>query len=125
MRAPQRRLNSGMTAMILRTIYCTVLLTAGICTGTATARAERQHPQPPVQEPLPTGVAGDELQWFQGGRYRITPTDVIELTFPYVPEFNQVVTVQPDGYVTLKAVGEIRVQGRTVPEIRLLLIEAY
>ena len=88
-------------------------------------RADAQQPQAPVQEPVATGLAGDDIQWFQGGRYRLTPTDVIELTFPYVPEFNQLVTVQPDGYVTLKAVGEVRVQGRTVPEIRLLLIEAY
>lgn len=108
--------------MTFRTTCCTVLFTAGIWIGVV--RADAQQPQAPVQEPVAAGVAGDDLG-FQGGRYRITATDVIELTFPYVPEFNQVVTVQPDGYVALKAVGEIRVQGRTVPEIRLLLIEAY
>ena len=44
-------------------------------------------------------------QGWSNTRYRLTPSDVLELTFPYVTEFNQTVTVQPDGYVTLRAVG--------------------
>jgi protein involved in polysaccharide export with SLBB domain len=59
------------------------------------------------------------------GRYRITPSDVLELRFPYVPEFDQTVTVQPDGYISLRRAGDLRVQGRTLPEITLLLAEAY
>jgi polysaccharide biosynthesis/export protein len=63
-------------------------------------------------------------RWLSG-RYRLTPSDVIELVFPYVPEFNQVVTVQPDGYITLRGVGDIHAQARTIPELRQLLNEAY
>lgn len=66
-----------------------------------------------------------DYDWSSNGRYRLTPTDVIELTFPYVKEFNQVVTVQPDGYITLRAVGELRVQGRTLPELQQMLFQAY
>lgn len=77
--------------------------------------------------PPPADVPPDPTAFerWTSGRYRITPTDVIELTFPYVAEFNQVVTVQPDGYITLKAVGEVRAQARTIPELRQLLLEAY
>jgi len=64
-------------------------------------------------------------QGWSNGRYRVTPSDVLELTFPYVNEFNQVVAVQPDGYVTLKAVGDVRVQGRSLPELGALVREAY
>jgi polysaccharide export outer membrane protein len=64
-------------------------------------------------------------QGWSNGRYRVTPSDVLELTFPYVTEFNQVVAVQPDGYVTLRAVGDLRVQGRTLPELSALVREAY
>src|SRR5262249_25106691 len=32
-------------------------------------------------------------------RYRIRSSDVIDLTFRFTPEFNQEVTVQPDGYI--------------------------
>lgn len=74
---------------------------------------------------LPIGVGDDAVSPWMSGRYRMTPSDVLELTFPYVPEFNQVVTVQPDGYVTLRAVGDLRVQGRTLPEVDVLLKEAY
>jgi polysaccharide export outer membrane protein len=67
----------------------------------------------------------DPLKLWTGGRYRIAPSDVLELHFPYVPEFDQTVTVQPDGYISLSAVGDVRVQGRSVPEAKALLAEAY
>jgi polysaccharide biosynthesis/export protein len=64
-------------------------------------------------------------QPWTGGRYRLTPSDVVELRFPYVPEFDQTVTVQPDGYISLRGLGDLRVQGRTLPELKALLKEAY
>jgi polysaccharide export outer membrane protein len=71
--------------------------------------------------------AAERIEWSQwsGGRYRITPGDVIELTFVYVPEFNQSLTVQPDGYVSLRGVRDLHAQGRTVPEFQQELLEAY
>jgi len=71
--------------------------------------------------------AGDpsDFEFWTSGRYRLTPSDVIELSFPYVPEFNQVITVQPDGYASLRGVGDLRVQSRTLPELRQMLVEAY
>jgi len=59
------------------------------------------------------------------GRYRLTPSDVLELRFPYVPEFDQTVTIHPDGYISLRGLGELRVQGRSLPELKLTLLEAY
>ena len=63
--------------------------------------------------------------WADGTRYRITPGDVLELTFPFVPELNQTVTVQPDGYVTLKEISDIRAQGRTLVQLRADVRAAY
>ena len=63
--------------------------------------------------------------FWASGRYRITPGDVLELTFALVPEFNQVVSVQPDGYISLLSVGDLRVQGRTVRQLKDALVEAY
>jgi polysaccharide export outer membrane protein len=107
-----------------RTISFAAFLMAGICTSALCAGGQEAVPQK-NQAPVAREAADEELQWFKGGRYRLTATDVIEVTFPYVPEFNQVLTVQPDGYITLKAVGELRVQGRTLPELRLMLLETY
>ncbi len=59
-------------------------------------------------------------------RYHIEAGDTFDLTFDLSPEFNQTaVAVQPDGYVTLKGVGELKVAGLTVPELTATLHEAY
>jgi polysaccharide export outer membrane protein len=51
--------------------------------------------------------------------------DVLQLTFALTPEFNQTVTVQPDGYITLAAVGDLHVDGQTVPEVTEAIRAAY
>ncbi len=59
-------------------------------------------------------------------RYHIEAGDTFDLTFDLSPEFNQTaVAVQPDGFVTLKGVGELKVTGETVPELTSMLREAY
>jgi polysaccharide export outer membrane protein len=47
------------------------------------------------------------------------------LTFPFTPDFNQTVSVNPDGFITLAGLGDLRVAGKTVPEVRELLKTAY
>ena len=61
----------------------------------------------------------------QGPRYRIGSGDVLELTFPFTPEFNQTVAVQPDGFGTFREVGDLLIGGKTVPELRELLTTSY
>ena len=58
-------------------------------------------------------------------RYRINPSDTLELTFPLTPEFNQTVTVQPDGYITLRDVGDLQAEGQTLPELTESIKTAY
>ena len=58
------------------------------------------HPQPAERNP----------------RYRINRSDILVITFPLSPEFNQKVTVQPDGYITLQGAGSINILGLTVPQ---------
>src|SRR5437588_113443 len=48
-----------------------------------------------------------------------------DLNFPFTPEFNQTVTVQPDGYITLRGVDSIRVEGQTLPELNDSLRAVY
>jgi polysaccharide export outer membrane protein len=54
-------------------------------------------------------------------RYQLSKGDTFDLTFPFTPEFNQTVTVHPDGYITLTDVGDLFVAGKTIPELRELL----
>jgi polysaccharide export outer membrane protein len=48
------------------------------------------------------------------------------LDFNLTPEFNQTaITVQPDGYVTLHGIGDVYVEGQTVPEATKSIRQAY
>jgi polysaccharide biosynthesis/export protein len=58
-------------------------------------------------------------------RYAICAGDTFDVNFELSPEFNQTVTVQPDGFITLKGVGDIHVAGQTVPQLTQTLRSAY
>lgn len=58
-------------------------------------------------------------------RYQLHSADVLELSFPFTPEFNQTVTVQPDGFITLRDIEDLHVEGLTLPEVSNLLRIAY
>ncbi len=58
-------------------------------------------------------------------RYRLSAGDSFDIAFELSPEFNQTVIVQPDGYVALKAVGDLLVEGQTVPQVTQTLRIAY
>jgi polysaccharide export outer membrane protein len=58
-------------------------------------------------------------------RYRINPSDTLELTFALTPEFNQTVIVQPDGYITLHGVGDLPAAGQTLPDLTESIKTAY
>ncbi len=58
-------------------------------------------------------------------RYLLRPGDVFDLQFEFSPEYNQTVNVQPDGFVTLRGVGDIHVAGKNVPELTETLKQAY
>ena len=57
--------------------------------------------------------------------YRLRQSDVIEIAFTFAPEFDQTVTIQPDGYISLKGVDELFAAGKTVPELREALQKTY
>ncbi len=56
-------------------------------------------------------------------RYRLQPNDVLEVQYRFSPEFNDIVTVQPDGFVSLPLVGDIKIGGSTLEQIKKILIE--
>lgn len=58
-------------------------------------------------------------------RYKIGSGDSFDVSFELSPEFNQTVTVQPDGFITLRGVGDVNVAGQTVPQLTQTLKTAY
>ena len=55
-------------------------------------------------------------------RYRLQPGDVLEIQYRYSPEFNQTVTVQPDGYVSLEIGGDLKIAGLTIEQTRQVIL---
>jgi polysaccharide export outer membrane protein len=49
-------------------------------------------------------------------RYRLQPSDVIDISFRFTSEFDQTVTIQPDGFINLKIAAELKLAGLTLPE---------
>jgi polysaccharide biosynthesis/export protein len=89
-----------------------------------------QAPSTPGNQPLPSAAAAANADHpkpaIRNPRYKIEPDDIMDLTFRYTPEFDQEVTVQPDGFVQLKGLqNDVHVQGLTVPEVIGELQKAY
>lgn len=57
--------------------------------------------------------------------YRLHNSDVVEIDFVVAPEFNQTLTVQPDGYVMLKDAGMVQAQGLNMEEFTQGVQKAY
>jgi polysaccharide export outer membrane protein len=58
-------------------------------------------------------------------RYIIQRSDVLLLSFPLSEEFNETVTVQPDGYINLQNGNSLHAQGLTAPELANAVKAAY
>jgi polysaccharide export outer membrane protein len=103
------------------------LLASAILCGAQSA------PQPtPVSGNAPTAAVltkadskSDAQFLTRNPRYTIRSADTFDVNFELSPEFNQSVTVQPDGFITLKGVGDVHVAGQTVPELTQTLRNAY
>jgi polysaccharide export outer membrane protein len=81
--------------------------------------------QQSTDNPKAVGDDRPALQHRDASRYRLCASDVIALTFPQTPEFNQTVNVQPDGYVSLTAVGDVHLEGMTSQEAIVAIKSAY
>lgn len=94
---------------------------------------EKQQSHPDMvsstQQPMAVAPADQKNEGpvFQqrNARYQLCQGDIFDVTFPFTPEFNQTLTIQPDGYVALSGVGNLLVAGKTVPEATELLRQSY
>lgn len=79
----------------------------------------------PVQQLPGETVNGDapKLKTPQDNRYQLVSGDVIDVIYRYTPEFNQTVTIQPDGYILLQIVGDIKMSGLTLEQARQKIID--
>jgi polysaccharide export outer membrane protein len=117
----------------LKVIFATqvsiiVAMIGAFCAGQASpqrivpgnALAQEASPAGPLKD-----KAGPQFGSQRNPRYELRADDVLDISFEFTPEFNQTVTVQPDGYVALRGVGDVHVAGRTVPELTEAIRTAY
>ena len=57
--------------------------------------------------------------------YSIQPGDELDIKFFYNPELNEVVTVRPDGMITLQLIDDVEVAGMAPAELDALLTKKY
>src|SRR5579863_480743 len=57
--------------------------------------------------------------------YRIQPGDQLDISFYLSPEFDQDLTVRPDGNISMPVVGNVRVQGLTPGQLEKNLDRQY
>lgn len=58
-------------------------------------------------------------------RYRLELSDELEIIFRFTPEFDQKVTVQPDGFISLEDVGDLYVRGLTLDQVTQAIAAKY
>ena len=79
-----------------------------------------------ITQPGKAGGMGDPA--FGGERhplYRLSKSDTVDVNFTFSPDFNQTLTVMPDGFVALKGAGTLLAEGLTVPQMQQAVAYAY
>lgn len=73
---------------------------------------------------LPVAAAGSGKEFSdRNPRYRLQPLDVLEIQYRYTPEYNQTISIQPDGYSELLLVGDLKLEGLTLDEARTAILQ--
>lgn len=94
-----------------------LLLTCSVGAGMASAQTAGAPPSDPKAQGQAPSAGSD--------RYRLRPGDAIDIDFRFAPELNQSLVIPPDGFVSLRGVGEMRVADLSVPELTSQLKAAY
>lgn len=109
---PQKiRLLVGLVAAIL------------ICAGSD--RTQSLEPSTPGGVRRVQGSPVDSDIVHRDARYRLCASDVIAVTFPLTPEFDQAVSIEPDGFAAFVGAGSVHLEGMTTDEAAAAIRSAY
>jgi len=116
-------------------VYCVLVLTC--CferQGLVAAVAQEQQPSVAAEQTgaavttkasVADGAWSPALTGVRRPLYRLCKSDVVAISFTFSPEFDQTVSVQPDGYIALKGVKQLSAEGATIPELQEAIGRAY
>jgi len=54
--------------------------------------------------------------------YKLQPEDKVEVQYRYTPEYNAIAALQPDGYVSLPLIGEVKLAAMTLDQARMAIV---
>jgi len=108
-----QRLASFLGLFLLTVAILSLCGVRGECV-LAAAKGQSGDEKATVSETVP---ANHPLLEKRAPRYQVRSSDVLKISFPITPEFDQTVMIQPDGYITLRAAGDLYVEGKTLPEV--------
>jgi len=112
-----------------RMVNSKILIILVLATSASSAQTNAGNVDPAVETEMlkveASRTSGLPALQQRNPRYKLRPGDVVQLTFSFTPDFNQLVSVQPDGFITLREAGDIHITGLTVPELRQALSKAY
>ena len=130
----------NFSSLCLLAVFATVLrpplFEAAFAQEPGPNRGVQEKPVSPESMPETNGPATSQPERVGGtgnpvlGRerrplYRLSKSDIAEISFAFAPEFDQTVTVQPDGFVTLKDTGHLFAEGLTAQELEAAIDAAY
>ena len=102
-----------------------VVVATTLCAAQAGSASPAVKPVSATTQPAPASDTNPQFSK-RDDRYRLQVSDVFDISFELTPEYNQSgVTVQPDGYVTLRSIGDLKVADLTEPELVTTLEQAY
>jgi polysaccharide biosynthesis/export protein len=114
-----------MTRISIASLFTEILLICGLA-GAQVAQVAPSESSVSAPRAESRQSASSEPQFQQRyPRYRVRKSDVVDVKFAFSGEFDQTVTVQPDGYITLDRVGDIQVENKTLPELTEAIRNAY
>jgi protein involved in polysaccharide export with SLBB domain len=92
-------------------LFLFFLLFLGSCLSGCSSMEPARHTADMAAEPVPP--------------LTLSPGDVLDVKFFYLPELDESQIVRPDGFMTLQLIGDISVQGKTPTELHRELIKRY
>ena len=108
-------------ARVFGWLACALLaLAAPLCAQTQGVAAWPSDlpPSAPANTSTPLAISPNSATSDTSTYYTVHPGDVLVVNFRYTPEFNDEITVGPDGRGVTKAAGDIMLAGLTLPQIQ-------
>jgi polysaccharide export outer membrane protein len=122
------KINRGLAYRVLALTCC--LMQQGLVVAVAQEQqprvvAEQTGAAATTKSGVADGAWSPALTGVRRPLYRLCKSDVVTISFTFSPEFDQTVSVQPDGYIALKGMPQLSAEGMTVPDLQAAVSQAY